>query len=346
MERIGIIGHFGGDKEFFDGQTVKTKNVERLILESGEYEVYRVDTYLNKTNRIKLFFRALGCFFKCKKIIFMLSTSGVKVMYPMFRFLTKFSKRKMYNAVIGSEILTTLKENPKHFKNLQMFKYIWYETKNGVQEIASYGLDNVKTVPNFKYITPITQEETSEYIQPKVFNFCTFSRVMEEKGITDAIDSIESINQKYGKVASLDIYGQVEKKYKEKFDELLEKYSDFVSYKGCVDSAKSVETIKNYYGLLFPTRYEGEGFPGTVLDAFASAVPIVSRRWNAMSDIIDDKKCGLVYPTDDYYDLTSSIEWSINNPKDFISMRGNCLAEYQKYAPSTVGKIILDDLRD
>ena len=49
MKRIGIVGHFGGDKVFLDGQTVKTKNVYRALCESFSVDdIYKLDTYGNK----------------------------------------------------------------------------------------------------------------------------------------------------------------------------------------------------------------------------------------------------------------------------------------------------------
>ena len=71
--KIGIIGHFGGEKVFYDGQTVKTKNLKMLVEEYGGFETFCVDTYLNKTNKVKLLFKSLSCLFKCKKIFILLS---------------------------------------------------------------------------------------------------------------------------------------------------------------------------------------------------------------------------------------------------------------------------------
>ena len=61
--KIGICGHFGGNKNCLDGQTVKTKNVySAIIKEFGEENVVTVDT-------VDISKRFLSVFFaRCKNI--------------------------------------------------------------------------------------------------------------------------------------------------------------------------------------------------------------------------------------------------------------------------------------
>ena len=65
---------------------------------------------------------------------------------------------------------------------------------------------------------------------------------MEEKGVTDAINAIKIINNKYGKqIATLDIYGPIEPEYKNKLLSLIDSTNDSCKYCGVIDSNKSVE---------------------------------------------------------------------------------------------------------
>ena len=41
---LAIIGHFGGKKEYFDGQTVKTKAVYDALKRFGIQSVHKFDT--------------------------------------------------------------------------------------------------------------------------------------------------------------------------------------------------------------------------------------------------------------------------------------------------------------
>ena len=48
--RIGIIGHFGGNEKFNDGQTVKTIAIYDALKRYGLEDVDRIDTYYIKKN--------------------------------------------------------------------------------------------------------------------------------------------------------------------------------------------------------------------------------------------------------------------------------------------------------
>ena len=346
VQKIGIIGHFGGKKVFYDGQTIKTKSLERLLNETGKYDVYRVDTYYKKKHPIKLFFRTISCMLKCKKVIVILSVRGLKAYTGILRFLNFFLHRKLYYSVIGSTIINKARcKKKKYAKKLSIFNSIWFEYQLGTDKLLSYGIKNVKTVPNFKYLCPVTEEDIDNYKKDRTFRYCTFSRVMEEKGITDAITAVKSINDKAGKViATLDVYGNIDDSYRTEFNRLTDFYSSFVTYKGAVSSMDSVKILQNYYALLFPTTWRGEGFPGTILDSFASGVPVIASDWKANKELVKTFKTGLVYPNEGLMSLVSCLEWANENVTKMRAMRKNCMEEYKKYTPEVVGKLIINDL--
>ena len=161
--------------------------------------------------------------------------------------------------------------------------------------LVKQGLKNAKHLPNFKRLKVLDESELIyQYNEP--YKLCTFSRVMKEKGIEDAINAVTSINNEKKRVVfTLDIYGQIDDNYKERFDELKSAFPDYIKYKGVVDFDKSVDVLKEYMALLFPTYYEGEGFAGTILDAYASGVPIIATDWKYNAEIIHNLKDGLIY---------------------------------------------------
>jgi DeoR/GlpR family transcriptional regulator of sugar metabolism len=166
-----------------------------------------------------------------------------------------------------------------------------------------------------------------------------------EKGITDAINAIRAINESQGKiVVALDIYGQIEPSYEEKLNALVAENSDFVTYGGIVDSQGSVEVLKNYYALLFPTYWVGEGLPGTVVDAFAASLPVIATDWNANSEIIEHNKQGIIYPNGNIKSLKDAIEWSINHTDIMAKMRIESRAAFNRYTPNEVLKVILEQM--
>lgn len=338
MKNIGIIGHFGGNMNFCDGQTVKTKNVKSLLEDYGRITTFCVDTYLVKHHKILLFFKTILCLFKCRDIVILLSVNGMKFYLPFLYWVNKLFKRRIYHDIIGSELIEIVKENPKFVKYLNALEVNWFEYLSGAEQLKSSGVKNVEVLPNCKKIAAIPFTAITPYVSvDNCYEFCTFSRVTEAKGITDAIDAIVSINEKYQKtVVRLDIYGPIEEAYRPKFEKLIYDHSACISYKGIIDSQTSVDTLKKYYALLFPTKWPGEGFPGTILDSYSSALPVLATDWNANREIIINAQTGIIYPSEIAQDLSEAIEWSISNPDNINSMKEACRREYEKYKPEYI----------
>ena len=165
---------------------------------------------------------------------------------------------------------------------------------------------------------------------------------MREKGIETAIDAIESINRDAGKeVCSLDIFGRIDDGYKDRFNKIMKKAAPAIAYRGTVPYEQSVGAISGYYALLFPTYWDGEGFPGTIVDAFSAGLPVIATDWNCNGEIVKNGKNGLLYPNADIKDLREAIEWMIEG-ENMQKLKRNCIESAKKYQPDKYIKRIID----
>ena len=96
---------------------------------------------------------------------------------------------------------------------------------------------------------------------------------------------------------------------------------------------KSDEVIKDYFALLFPTFWKGEGFPGTIVDAFSAGLPVIASDWNYNSEIVKNKINGILYPNDEMDDLYQAMKWMIDNNNIITSMKKNCIETACRYQP-------------
>ena len=165
------------------------------------------------------------------------------------------------------------------------------------------------------------------------------------KGIVDAINSVIKINTKFNKeVYSLDIFGQVDSEYLDKFENLQKSFPSYIKYRGVIDQEKSTSTLKDYYLLLFPTHYKTEGLPGSIIDAYSAGVPVIASRWQGFNDVIFEGITGFGYEMENQKELNNIlvnlIDYSLVN-----TMRLNCIQEAQKYTPNNVISVLVDKLK-
>jgi len=178
------------------------------------------------------------------------------------------------------------------------------------------------------------------------YKLCTFSRVMKEKGIEDAIDAVESVNQKEGRtVFTLDIYGQVDDGYKAKFDAMQKSFPPNIKYGGLVPYDKSVETLRNYFVLLFPTYYHGEGFAGTLIDAMAAGTPVIASEWKCNGEVVKPGKTGVLLKECNTKKIETKLDKIAENPDYWNSMKISTLEEAHKYEPENAIKPLMERLK-
>ena len=167
---------------------------------------------------------------------------------------------------------------------------------------------------------------------------------MKEKGIEDVVNAVKTVNEHFGRtVYTLDIYGQVDSAQTEWFNELKSIFSSYIKYGELVPFDKSVEVLKNYFALLFPTYYEGEGFAGTLLDAMAAGVPVIASDWRYNPEIVNEKT-GYVYSSHDNRVFFATLISVGNNPDLILSKKSNCLKETEKYRAENVNQFLLKKL--
>lgn len=339
--RLGVIGRTAFGSGLCDGQTVKTQVlVEELKIKYPCSKIDIADTYdLMQKKRVRLLMNVVKCMIKDDVIFVLLSANGRRVLFPIIARLNKILKKTIIHDCIGGKIGQDASANSDLVKNMNSFSVNYVESNSLVAELKEAGVTNAEYLPNFKRLPILDENELKS--ECKDIRVCTFSRVCKAKGITNAATAVSEINKKHGKtVVHLDVYGPVEKEYKEEFEKLLEASNGEVVYKGVANPTESVSILKNYYLLLFPTVFEGEGFPGTLIDAFSSGVPIIATDWHLNGEIIQDGYTGLLYDPEKPEMLKALMEKLMDDPALVFEMRKHCLAEAKKYSPDKVMDVI------
>lgn len=336
-KNILLCGYFAFNTNDNGGQPVKSRELYHGLCEYfPEAEISYTETMGWKRHP----FRLVKDYIKKSKnadcIIMLPAHNGLPVFARLLLFSKQRRNKKIYYDVIGGWLPEKLSENPSLLKVLKKFDGIWVETSSMKSDLNALGLQNIVVLPNFKKLNFLTASQMkSDFPQP--YKLCTFSRVIKEKGIEDAVEAVRYINEKAERTCfTLDIYGQIDSGYAERFSQLREEFPEYVQYGGLIPYNKSVEVLKDYFALLFPTQYYTEGIPGTIIDAYAAGVPVITSLWKNQSDIFDHGLTGLGYKFGDPDGLKNALEIALDNPDNFVAMKENCLKKAKMFEPSAV----------
>jgi glycosyltransferase involved in cell wall biosynthesis len=333
--KVGIIGFFAKRKSKAGGQEAKTCSIDRAMKEKYGFDaVYNVDTTDWKKNPFKLFWGIVIMSMKCENIVMLPAQNSIKVFIPIFDVLNKVFHRKLFYSVVGGWLPEHLKGNPRLQEKCKKLNGIFVETKSMQQALVEMGFCNVSVVPNFKYLKPVQTVNVNVSLDMP-YRLCTFSRVMKEKGIEDIVKAVQQINNQFGKtIFALDIYGKIDDAYIVRFEELRKSFPDYIKYAGMVEPEQSVETIKDYFALVFPTHYFTEGVPGTLVDACMAGIPVISALWGNYEDVFVEGVTGWGYEFGNQEALIEVLIRVMNNPKSFSKLRHSTLKEAAKYLPN------------
>ena len=174
IKTIAMIGHFGGQENFTDGQTVKTKNLYKELSEQTDWEILIVDTYYKNKNPFSLILNMTAALIKTKKVIVLLSGNGMRFFFPILDFLVKIRKTEVFHDVIGGNLAQYVIQYPKYRTYLNDFKVNWVETEKLQAELMKQGIKNAEVLPNFRRVK-LMEEMEFEKIYKAPFRFCTFS---------------------------------------------------------------------------------------------------------------------------------------------------------------------------
>lgn len=313
------------------------------ILEAKYGTVYRIDT-LARNSLFKLPFQILWAFFTCKNIIVLPAQNGVIVLSRLLVFFNVIFKRKLHYVVIGGWLQDLLSNRPMTCKVLGKFTGIYVETQTMMTHLINLGLENVCVARNFKPIS-ILRKENLSLVFKEPYQLVTFSRVTEKKGVATAVDIVMALNEKYRReVYKLDIYGPIDDEDRNWFSQLQSTFTSSISYKGNVPFDKSVEILCRYFALLFPTQYYTEGVPGTIIDAYAAGVPVISSKWKSFEDVIVDGVTGYGYSFGDNIELENLLDKIISNPNMVGCLKNNCIQYAEKFLPENALKSMFKEI--
>lgn len=312
MKKILYFGSMGYKSNRLDGVSVKSRCLcEYLKKQKIILKYVDVDNY--KKNFISIIIYFIKYYFWCDKIIISSSSKGAYIMLKMLYYIK--SKKDIYYFVAGGQLFHDINHGKYNIKIYKKIKKIYVQSKKMVINANYLKLKNVEFLNNFRDVG----EFKSKYKKDKKIRFVFYGRIIKEKGIEQAIDLTKKLNEK-NILCNLDIYGQVSDEYLKNIELLFDKN---IKYKGFLipDGKTEYETLSKYDILLFPTEWEGEGIPGTIIDSYFAGLAIIASNWKYAHECIMNKVNGIIFEYKNYEDMYK---------KTYNLIKNNEVAQYKK----------------
>lgn len=337
-KKIGLVGYLGyaTSNPIIGGQMSKTRGIIKELEHTYPNQIISVDTSNWKKEIGTLLAQCMDVARQCDVVIIMPNKNGIKFILPFFAFFKGLYKYSLAYPIVGGWLTKLLKKHRYLARAIRNVDYLLPETRQLKEELGEFTTAPMDVMPIFSTRAPLKKEDL-ELNPEKPYTFCTFSRVTPAKGIDDAIEAIAKVNkEKQGIICKLDIWGPIEDGYAGHYQELFDKYGDFVSYRGTLAGDEGLQKLAHYYMLLFPTYYAGEGFPTTVCESLMAGLPVIASDWRFNNELVEDSKTGYLVEVHNIEALATRVQYAIEHDDAVKDMKLKCLKASECFAPERV----------
>lgn len=307
------------------GGGAQAKNQLLLSQLQKYYDVKYLDTW-NKSPVVSLFSAIFYILLFNRKCVLSISARGALSIGKVLQ--TLHIKRHVVYFVIGGDLGYFVEGHLNNVPVLKSFSKILVEGHYMKTQLNHAGLSNVDVLPNFKPIgkLPLKKKQQLGFVK-----FVFLGRLIEEKGVGLLIETAKKLQEKYGNRFSVTFYGSPTERYsKEYFDTLS---CEFISYGGFLDlkSKEGLEKLSEYDVMVFPTYFEGEGFPGVLIDAFKAGLPVIVSDFHANPDVVTNSSLGIVVKVKCIDSLMDAMSSFLENPSKIHNMSMAVQKQVNKY---------------
>lgn len=340
--KVFVIGAFGYYNNKLDGQTVKTRNIYDLLKLKHDGQVSYLDT-LETRKKPWLLFSMLWQLADCNKLVLVPCTNNLSVLFPVMFYLSKLFRYEILLICMGGWQVEfflgggKFKKHPKVMELCKKVKVLMPELKKVDIDLKTVcGFNNTVVFPNFRFI----KNKDYPYQSDNNLKLVYFGRINRNKGYETIFNAAGFIYEQHLPI-TIDFYGQVETEDKDHFMQMVDKHLSVVKYRGELPFDSLYETLANYDLLLFPTRYYTEGFPGCILDAYISGIPVLVTDWKHSHEFVREKETGFIIPFENNQDIFNNRILEICHNRQMLKgMRENAKKEADKYSDEAAWPIL------
>lgn len=295
-KRVCILGAFGYDCNKLDGQTVKTRNIFKLIQDNHPGKLYAMDT-MHIRQRPLSAFKLFWYLCRCDILVLIPCLNNLTYIFPIIYWLSKILRFDIIHICIGGWQVEyflgdeRFKSHPMQLRQSKRIKAFMPEMSAVDLELKNrLGFSNTEMFPNFRFISI---DKVHSKTESTTLRLVFLARVNKLKGYHTIFKFAEFVKKNSLDII-IDFYGPINDEDKKDFFDLLDSYKEIVIYKGVLRQEEVTLTLQHYDVMLLPTRVFTEGFPGSILDAYIAGIPVIATEWKYAHEFIDNGVTGFV----------------------------------------------------
>lgn len=247
-----------------------------------------------------LFYRTLRCLPTTDVVFVNMSMGGTRYIAPILFIIAKAFGRKFVFRPFGSR----MKEEYEQYGTIQ--KWIFHRTllRSELLLLQTEALcdyfrpltNNVRQLPTSRDAAEPTYKKVNPTYQKR---FIYLGRILPSKGI----DYLLAAKKQLGADYTIHLYGAIED---EKYNYLKEEDS---IYKGVLGRDAVTPVLAQYDVLILPTFFEGEGYPGAIIEAYSLGIPVIATQWKSIPEIVEHEQTGLLIPPKSVTAIIEAIQY-------------------------------------
>jgi glycosyltransferase involved in cell wall biosynthesis len=97
-----------------------------------------------------------------------------------------------------------------------------------------------------------------------------------------------------------------------------------------------LQLMRTHSALVIPSLWY-EAFPMTIIEAFATGLPVIGSRLGSISEIVEDGRTGLLFQAGNASELAAKVRWAAEHPAEMRQMGINAHSEFEAKYTAEIG---------
>lgn len=274
------------------------------LFNTSRGSIHHSNPLRNLVMAARAFGRLLIDLWRVDIVSFHASDRGMFMMAPLVVTLAKLARKPVVLRVFGGSYGDFYEKQGRIGRALSRrfvlgADVVLLQTKRAIRQLEGRG--QASLVWFSTYIKVASRPEPVAAIAPdaRCSRFVFLGHMWRTKGVETMLE----LAGRLPPTISLDLFGPLDEYTA---TQLNERGGSRIRYRGELSHAEVDRRLWEYDCLLLPTFHPGEGYPGVIAEAFAHGLPVISTRWLAIPEIVDDS-CGVLIEPEDSAGLLAAM---------------------------------------